>query len=302
MNPFPTGAGERENQTVFPFSYTDGSCPVPLYDGETVEDLQRDGFRLIQKAGGFRFGEDSVLLAHHAAAVRLPADLRAVDLGCGCGLIAVMLCALLPGAHVTGIERLPLAAHAAARNLLLNGLAARARILTGDIRDPGVLTERDFDLAVCNPPYQEPGRGAAPSDPVRAAAMQEGELSIEELVLAARRLLRPFGTLALVHRPGRLPDLLQALRAGGLEPHSLREVLSRPGLPASVILVTAVKGARPGGFSILPPLVMREPDGRFTYEAGALYGNSQIDPGHLMDGLVRVPECEEGNDETGGVR
>lgn len=302
MNPFPTGAGERENRPVFPFSYMDGPCPIPLYDDETVEDLQRDGFRLIQKAGGFRFGEDSVLLAHHAATVRLPADLRAVDLGCGCGLIAVMLCALLPGAHVTGIERLPLAAHAAARNLLLNGLAARARILIGDIRDPGVLTERDFDLAVCNPPYQEPGRGAAPSDPVRAAAMQEGELSIEELVLAARRLLRPFGTLVLVHRPGRLPDLLQALRAGGLEPHSLREVLPRPGLPASVILVTAVKRARPGGFSILPPLVMREPDGRFTHEAGALYGNSQIDPGRLMDGLVRVPGCEEGNDETGGVR
>jgi tRNA1Val (adenine37-N6)-methyltransferase len=304
MTSLPPGAGERENRTVFPFSIRGSPGQVRLYGDETVEDLQRAGFRLIQKAAGFRFGEDSVLLAHHAAAAaaRLPANMRIVDLGCGCGLITVLMCALLPGAQVTGIERIPSIAHTAARNLLLNGLTARACILTGDLRDPGAVKERDFDLAVCNPPYYEAGRGAAPAGPVRAAARQEADLTIDELAVSARRLLRPYGILALVHRPGRLPDLLLGLRAGGLEPRTLREVLPAPGRPASAILVTAVKGARPGGFSILAPMVMRGSDGCMSGEASAIYGNTQVDPVHLMDGLTRVVCRADESGEAGGER
>ena len=37
-----------------------------LYDDETLEDLQLQGLKLIQKKEGFRFGMDSVLLAHFA--------------------------------------------------------------------------------------------------------------------------------------------------------------------------------------------------------------------------------------------
>jgi tRNA1Val (adenine37-N6)-methyltransferase len=274
-----------------------------LYDDETVEDLQRDGLRLIQKTCGFRSGEDSVLLAHHAAAAVRPSDgLRAVDLGCGCGLVTVLLCALLPGAQVTGIERISSLAGTAARNLLLNRLSDRATVRTGDMRDAGTVADRDFDLAVCNPPYHEAGRGGVPSDPVRAAALTEGSLTIGELAVSARRLLRPRGMLVVVHRPGRLPDLLQGLRAGGLEPRTLREVLPAPGRPASAILVTSVKGARAGGFSIQAPLVMRESDGRWSKEADSIYGSFQIDPACLMDGLVRMPGCEDENGVSGGQR
>ena len=40
------------------------SLTVAVSDDESVEDLQLSGLRLIQKKKAFRFGMDSVLLAH----------------------------------------------------------------------------------------------------------------------------------------------------------------------------------------------------------------------------------------------
>jgi hypothetical protein len=59
---------------------------------ETLEDLQRDGLRLIQLRDGFRFGEDSVLLAAYAAKlVRSRRHLQVADLGAGCGAVSILL-------------------------------------------------------------------------------------------------------------------------------------------------------------------------------------------------------------------
>jgi len=52
---------------------------VPLYEGERADDLQHDGFRIIQSSETFRFGTDSVLLADFAKP--RPRDI-CVDLGC----------------------------------------------------------------------------------------------------------------------------------------------------------------------------------------------------------------------------
>ena len=122
MNSLPKENEKRENQPVFPLSYTSENAgtgqSIPLYENETVEDLQRCGLRLIQQKKGFRFGEDSVLLAHHAAtAIRRPVGIRVADLGCGCGFMTVLLSSLLPKAHITGLERLSGPARTACRKI-----------------------------------------------------------------------------------------------------------------------------------------------------------------------------------------
>ncbi len=306
MNSFPEGSGKRENRTVFPLSYSAGTAAgetgIPLFEDETVEDLQRSGLRLIQKRRGFRFGEDSVLLAHHAAdlAGRMRGRPSIADLGCGCGFLTVLLSALLPDARLTGYELDPAAARAAVRNLALNGLHDRAAIETCDLRDASIPGAGMFDLAVCNPPYREPGRGAVPADPARAAATVAGSLTLDELAQAAHRLLRTHGTLVMTQLPGRLPDVLESLRRYSLEPRSMREILPAVGCPASILLVTAVRDARPGGFSLLPPLTVRTADGRFTAEVGAMYGTDRLDPLRMMDGLVRRAGRDAEDGRSGG--
>jgi tRNA1Val (adenine37-N6)-methyltransferase len=104
----------------------------------------------------------------------------------------------------------------------------------------------------------------------------------------------------MTQRPGRLPDLLCGLRSRGLEPRSLREVLPMAGRPASLLLATAVKGAKPGGFTLLPPLTVRNPDGSYTDEVQALYKQESMAAPHLLDGLVRVAGQQATDDHPGG--
>lgn len=275
---------------VFPFSCPPPNGPVPVYDGETVEDLQRDGMRIIQNRTGFRFGEDSVFLAHHAAALVQPGRaVRIADLGTGSGIVAILLASLLPDARLAGLELLPRLAGMAARSVALNGLDGRVRILACDLRSQDLPEAGSFDLAVCNPPYREPGRGIPPADPVRAAATLETTLTPDDTALAARRLLRPHGTLVMTQLPGRLPDVLESLRRHGMEPRTLREILPSEGKSASTILLTAERDAKPGGFVLLPPLAVRSADGRFTDAAEACFSEDGPDMERRADGWVRVP-------------
>lgn len=74
-----------------------------MREGERLDDLVRDGMRIIQRPDQFCFSIDSVLLAHF---VRVRRKDRIADLGTGTGVIPLLLTAL--GAeHVTGIEKIP---------------------------------------------------------------------------------------------------------------------------------------------------------------------------------------------------
>ena len=59
-----------------------------IRDDETIEDLQLNGLCLIQKKGAFRFGMDSVLLAHFADIKKTD---TVADFGTGNGVLVLLL-------------------------------------------------------------------------------------------------------------------------------------------------------------------------------------------------------------------
>ena len=114
----------------------------------------------------FPLGTDSVLLADF---VPLAGARRGVDLGCGGGILALLLLTRAERLHMTGLEILPAAAATAAENMRENALAERSEILCGDIRAVRELFPAgSFDLAVANPPFFPLGSGALSPDPERA--------------------------------------------------------------------------------------------------------------------------------------
>jgi tRNA1Val (adenine37-N6)-methyltransferase len=272
---------------------------IPLHDDETVEDLRTGGFRLIQKKDGFRFGEDSVFLAAFAASFYSRNSphraLRAADLGCGCGAVTVLLARRLPSADLAGVELVPRIAAVAARNARLDGLEGRVRIVRDDVRrlavsrPDGPFPHGRFDLVVSNPPYRLPTTvppAGAPVPVELVVAREEVACSLDDLALVASKLLRPRGRLVLAHGPDRLPDLMEALRRHHLEPETLRMVLPAEGRAPSCLLVSATANGRPGGFRILPPLVVRDAKGAYGAEAAAIYGSEPpLSPDALFAGL-----------------
>ena len=121
--------------------------------GETLEDLQLGGLRILQKRQGFRYGMDSVLLADF---VRMDEKARYADFGAGTGILPLLLTGRGKGASCDALELQPEMAEMAGRSMAMNGLSDRIRVHCADVREAETLLGRcSVDAVVCNPPYGE---------------------------------------------------------------------------------------------------------------------------------------------------
>ena len=128
-----------------------------LRPGERIDDLQRNGLRILQDPARFCFGMDAVLLA---AYVQMKKARRALDLGTGNGIVPILLSDRTDCPSLTGLEILPASVGLAARSVALNGLEDRITIVEGDIRCADrIFTPASFDFITCNPPYRAAGSG-----------------------------------------------------------------------------------------------------------------------------------------------
>ena len=231
------------------------------------DTLWPGGPRFLRESGGFKLSTDSVLLARFAADLRAE---RVMDLGCGAGVLTVLLQLSHPSAAVEGIELQPEAAALCRRNLAENGLPDGG-IITGDLREHRALLQAGaYDLVASNPPYFAAGSGYAAPDESRAAARDERTCTLDELCAAAAYLCRWGGAFALVHRPERLAEIFCALRAHDMEPKRLRLVQHRFDRAPNLALIEARRGGRPG-LKVCAPLLLCAPDGSDSAEIREIY-------------------------------
>lgn len=285
---------------TLPDSIDENPLALPLYADESVSDLNRGGFRLIQPTGGFRFGEDTVLLADFAS--RLFAGqpgrrLRIADLGAGCGASSILLAARLPAASILAVELDKHSLSALNRNVRLNGLTDRLTIFNSDYSQwpagmpcapDGSSLAGSFDLVIANPPYglSQQVNGI---DARLKMAREEHAMTLDSLLEAARLLLRPHGRLALIHRSVRLTDILLKMRQHQIEPKDLRLVSSIENRAPARVLLSGVHQARPGSLNVQAQLVIRDAQHRLTTETVKIYSNDPpLTEGALFTGLARV--------------
>lgn len=209
---------------------------------------------------------DSVLLANFPS---LNGVTRAADFGCGSGVLSLILAARSGRVRVDMTELSPKAAEAAERNVKLNGLEGRLRVLNRDLRTLREAEVGKYHLIVSNPPYFPVGSGTPP-EASRQTAREERECTLEELAAAASRLLGDGGRLAIVYPVLRLSQALCALSGAGLEPKRLRLVQARTDKPPDLALIECRKGGRPG-LAAEPVLILKDPDGTDTAEVRSFY-------------------------------
>ena len=235
-------------------------------EGPRWEALRPGGLRFVYGNGQHPPGLDSFLLA---SLPRLKAGWKVCDLGCGTGLLGLLLLQRRRELTVTGLDIQPEAVRlgklAAAENRVEDRLFFRLE----DLRKTA-LPAGSFALAVCNPPYFPPSAGPLPKGEARRTARTEETCTLEDVCRAAGRLLRWGGAFCLVHKPERLTDLLCALRGEGLEPKRLRLVSLRPERAPSLLLLEARRVGKPGR-AVEEPLILENPDGSPTAELNRIY-------------------------------
>ncbi len=215
------------------------------------------------------FGTDAVLLADFAGK---KSSQNACDLGTGCGIIPLLLLKNGSAERVSGVEIQTAASEIAERNIELNGLDGVFNVHNADLKEiKTVLPSGEFDLVTCNPPYKALGAGSQNLSEAERIARHEVKCVFSDIVKAAKYLLKFGGRLCVCHRPERLTDVFSQMRANGIEPKVLREVIQREGKEAWLVLVEGKVGGK-SGLIIMPPLYI-EKDGVLTDEIMTIYGD-----------------------------
>jgi len=226
---------------------------MKLRHDESVDDFMNGRLKLIQSRTGYRFSIDAILLSQFVSTK--PGDI-VVDLGTGCGIIPLVLLLTRPIRFAFGLEIQENLADQAARNAVLNGFENKMGIIIGDIKHPP-LTPSSADLVVCNPPYRKKDSGRINPDPQRAIARHEILTALNEILEAARRLLRAKGRIAMIYPAVRLADVMVRMRGFNLEPKRIRIVHPRLESEAKLALIEASSGGSVG-LKVLPPLIGQE--------------------------------------------
>jgi tRNA1Val (adenine37-N6)-methyltransferase len=232
---------------------------------------------LRQATDGYRFSLEAFLLADFVSAGHASPIL---DLGTGCGVVALLLARRFPQAQVIGMELQAALVAMARQNIVHNGAEAQVAILQADARcAAGLFAAGAFGTVVCNPPYRVVGHGRLNPNLEKAMARHELTLTLAQLVQASQHLLTRQGLLAMVYHPSRLAELCASLEAAHLRPQRLRLVHATPQAAASIVLVEAVQGSR-GALTVLPPLFVYAAGGGYTAEMRAIFaGRSMPTPG-----------------------
>ena len=239
-----------------------------IQNDETLEDLQLQGLKIIQKKDGFRFGMDSVLLADFA---RIHQNDSVVDFGTGTGVIPILLAGRNKGKNIIGIELIPEMAEMASRSVLLNKLENRIQIICGDVKDTANwLAPGSIDSIVCNPPYGIPGRTLNNESEMKRIARHQIQDTLPVFFATAWKLLKGKGKVFLVYPAPQMLELMDQLRKNRLEPKHFRLVYPYIDRSPVLVLLEAVKDARPM-LHPLPPLILYNQDRSLTNELKSIY-------------------------------
>jgi len=256
----------------------------PMADDASLElsaDTLLDGrVTLLQPVKGYRAAIDPVFLA---AAVPAKAEETVLDVGVGVGSAALCLAARVAEARVAGIELRRELVRLAVRNAEANGLARRVDFMVGDlVKAPRRLAPGSFHHVMANPPFIEAGRGNRSPDEGKAVSNIESSADLEDWLRFCLLMVKPKGSITLIHRADRLDQVLVAL-AG-----RLGEVLVYPLWPGPASLAGAGAGDKPARriilrgrkgvatpLRLLPGLVLHEEGGGFTPRAEAVLRGGQ---------------------------
>lgn len=235
---------------------------------ETLEDLQVGGLKIIQKAQGYRFTTDSVLLANFVKCVK---HKRVAELCSGSGVVSVLVAYKCRPKSISAVEIQPKLAEMSERTVRLNNQSKVIKIVNADAKIAYSFLGGRFGAVIANPPYGKLGSGKRHLDRGLDLSKHEVEINLAQLIESSARLLANRGSLFLVHKSDRVAEIFYEMNRRGIEPKELCFVKSREESVPNIALVRGVKGGKVG-LKVLPDIIVFDADNNYTQTVRKLYG------------------------------
>ena len=263
---------------------------MPQRQAITDNTLLNGRVLLRQHAEGYRVSIDPVLLA-----ASIPAKDRDTILDVGAGVGPAMLCLAkrVNSVKIMGVEIQRDLVHLASENISRNGFDKRLEIMIGDLqRPPPRLVPRSFDHVMANPPYYEAGRVRKSTQQEKVTSHIEGSGGLKAWTNYCLSMVRPGGTVTIIHRTNRLATLLTLLdgKAGDIVIYPIwshypfafndeqfgttgftkeeKKKIRMPGT-AKRVIIQAISGTN-GSLQLSSGIVLHNKDGHNTQEADAI--------------------------------
>ncbi|KEI82302.1 hypothetical protein N486_00335 [Clostridium botulinum B2 128] len=240
-----------------------------IKEDETLDDLQLKGIHVIQKKQAFRFGIDAVLLANFPT---IKNGAKVVDLCSGTGIIPFILAGKTNASNIIGIEIQKEIADMANRSIKYNNLQEKVKFIEGDLKNLKLLKDIEkVDVVTVNPPYKTQGTGIININDKNVISRHEICCTLDDVVKAAKVLLKDKGKLYMIHRPDRIVDIMNVMRKYYIEPKLIRTIHPAVDKAPSMILI---EGQKNGGKFLKwdRPLYIYDENNKYTNEVKRIYG------------------------------
>jgi len=173
-----------------------------------------------------KVGTDALVLGSMAGSLALESPQRILDVGTGCGILALMMAQSFPESVVTGIEIESICAGEAKENILHSRFSKRVEIVHSSFQEfSDKQNVKAFNFILSNPPYFV---GSLPSTEVdRSVARHTQSLSYVELLQGSSALLMEGGKFMCILPAEAEDSILSEAQKHQFLPHTITTIFHR---------------------------------------------------------------------------
>ena len=227
---------------------------------KVVNDLLGFNLKIIQDTDYFNFSLDSVLLYNF---INLKPNMKVIDICSGNCPIPLMMSKKIDN-KIYAVELQKEVYELGKESIELNNLQDKIELLNMDAKDLNKVFDTDtFDLITCNPPYFKVNENSKRNDnTVKSIARHEIMITIEDIIVLARKLLKNNGSLALVHRPDRLSEIIELMNKYNLSLKKIQFIYPKDNTESNMVLIEATKNGN-NSLKVLEPLIIHNENGDY---------------------------------------
>lgn len=213
-----------------------------------------DGLKIYQYEDKFKFSLDSILLAEF---VELKSTTRTIVDFCTGNAPVPLILSTKTNSRIYGFELQENIYKLAKMSVRENNLESQINIINANLTESlEFILPESVDAVTCNPPYFKYDKNSSliNQDEEKAIARHEIAMNLEELMTAAKYILKNKAPLYIVHRCDRLEEILDCLAKYNFKVKKLQFIYAGYQKEAIMVLIKATKNGKMGSLKVMPPV------------------------------------------------
>ena len=178
-----------------------------------IENLESVGKKMIVEEKGLKITEDAILLSEFMKKYfsrkgkNLKGEKSFLEIGAGQGIISLLLSELDIISKIFAVEIQEEVFAALKKNIEINDLNGKIIPINKNIKN----VNGEYDFIFSNPPYKKTSSGKMTENEMERISKYEILLTLDELILEIRRLLKNYGEFFVVVPNSRLNDVFRCI-------------------------------------------------------------------------------------------